>query len=228
MSLRFAGTNGYASLSGAAALGNSANGTLLGWYRKEDSTVDRDIIYLSKPSHAAVVRIASSTQIRGGYSGNAGGFGTYNVSNNTYVGLAVTMSDSTVQVYAYNGSAVTLVATDSSFYAPANLGTIYFGDTGAWGDAAIGCHRYGRYWSRVLSSAEILAEFEMTPSGGTPAASTTNLRGSWLMPDASTATDVSGVGNNLTIANGSTSSEEPTIGGSASPVAKIMQMLLAA
>ena len=217
MSLRFASTSGYANLNGAAALGNSNNGTLLGWWRKEDSTNGRDILALSRSGGGAVIRSLSSTQITGGYSANTGGFGTYNLANNLYVGLALTTTDSVVQFYAWDGSSLTLVATDSTFYAPTNLNNVYFGDTGAWGDAAIGCHRYGRYWSRVLSSAEILAEIQMTPSGGTPAASTTNLRGSWLFPDATTNTDVSGVGNTITISNGSTSTDEPTIGGSASP-----------
>lgn len=216
MSLRFASTSGYANLNGAAALGNSNNGTLLGWWRKEDSTNGRDIIALSRSGGGAVIRTLSSTQITGGYSANSGGFGTYNVSNNTYVGLALTISDSTVQFYAYNGTAVTLVVTDSTFYTPTNLNNIYLGDTGAWGDAAIGCHRYARYWPRILTSAQILDEFEMVPDSGTPAADTTNLRGSWLLPDATTATDLSGVGNTLTISGGSTSSDEPSIGGGGS------------
>lgn len=217
MSLRFAGTSGQANLNGAAALGNTTSGTILGWWRKEDSTVDRDILQLSRSGGGAVIRVGAAGQIKGGFNQNVAGFGTFNVSTNAYVGLALTISDSVVQFYAYDGSSLTLVATDTSFYAPTNLNNCYFGNTGAWGAAAVGCHRYGRYWSRVLSSAEILAEFQMIPSPGTPAASTTNLRGSWLFPDATTNTDVSGVGNNLTIANGSTSSDEPTIGGSASP-----------
>ena len=216
MSLRFAGTSGYARLSGAAALGNSTSGTLLGWYRKEDSTADRDIFGLTRSGGGAVVRIGATGQIKGGYTHNTSGFGTYNVSTNTYVGLALTLTDSAVQIYAYDGSAVTLVVTDSTFFAATNLTTIYVGDQGPWGDGAIGCYRYLRYWPRILSSAQILDEFEMVPDSGTPAADTTNLRGSWLLPDATTATDLSGVGNTLTISGGSTSSDEPSIGGGAS------------
>ena len=213
MSLRFAGTSGYARLSGAAALGNSTSGTLLGWYRKEDSTTDRDIFGLTRSGGGAVVRIGATGQIKGGYTSNASAFGTYSVTTNTYVGLALTLTDSAVQIYAYDGSAVTLVVTDSTFYSASNLSTIYVGDQGSWSDAAIGCYRYLRYWSRILSSADILAEFQMAPDSGTPAASTTNLRGSWLLPDASTTTDLSGVGNTITISNGSTSADEPPIGG---------------
>lgn len=213
MSLRFAGTSGQANLNGAAALGNTTSGTILDWWRKEDSTVDRDILQLSRSGGGAVIRVGAAGQIKGGFNQNVAGFGTFNVSTNAYVGLALTISDSVVQFYAYDGSSLTLVATDNSFYAPTNLNNCYFGNTGTWGAAAVGCHRYGRYWSRVLSSAEILAEFQMIPSPGTPAASTTNLRGSWLFPDATTNTDVSGVGNTITISNGSTSADEPPIGG---------------
>lgn len=215
MSLRFDGVGDYARYQGAAGLGNTTSGTLLGWYRKEDSTNDRDILALTRSGASAVIRIASSTQIKGGYGGNVTGFGTYNVSNNTWVGLAITFTDSNLGVYAYSGGSLTLVATDSSFYAPTNLANVYFGDQPSWSDAALGCWRYGRYWSRILSAAEIEDEFGMTPSSGTPAASTTNLRGSWPMANSTDTTDWSGVGNTLTISGAVTSSDEPSIGGGA-------------
>jgi hypothetical protein len=212
MSLRFATVAGYANLNGAAALGNSTNGTLLQLYRKEDSTNGRDVIGLTRSGGGALIQIVSATQIRGGHSSNLGGMTTYNVANGVYVGLALTLSDSLAQCFVYDG-ALTLFASDNTFYTPSNLTNVWFGDQGPWGDGAVGCRRYGRVWSRVLSSAEILAEFEMVPSLATPAASLTGLRGSWLLPDATTGTDISGVGNNLTISGGSTSADEPPIGG---------------
>ena len=216
MSLRLDGIADYARLQGAAALGNTTIGTLLGWFRKEDSTNDRDILALTRSGHSAVIRIASATQIKGGYASNVAGFGTYNVSNNTYVGLCAQITDSNVWIYAYSGGVLTLVVADlGNFYSGSSLTNCYFGDQGAWGDAALGCWRYGRYWSRILSSAEIQAEFEMTPSSGTPAASTTNLRGSWPMANSTDTTDWSGIGNTLTISGAVTSSDEPSIGGSA-------------
>ena len=218
MSLRFDGVGDYARYQSAAGLGNTTSGTLLGWYRKEDSTNDRDILALTRSGGSVVARIASATQIKGGYSGNTAGFGTYNVSNNTYVGIALTITDSTTQFYVYSGGSLTLVATDSSFYTPTNLANVYFGDQPSWSDAALGCWRYGRFWSRILSSAEIEAEFGMTPSSGTPAASTTNLRGSWPMANSTDTTDWSGVGNTLTISGAVTSTEEPTIGGGGASV----------
>lgn len=218
MSLRFDGVGDYARYQGAAGLGNTVSGTLLGWFRKEDSTNDRDILTLSRPSHSAVLRIASATQIKGGYSGNTAGFGTYNVSNNTYVGLCVQMTDSDVTVYCYSGGTLTQIATDSLGYSGASLANVYFGDQPSWSEAALGCWRYGRFWSRILSAAEIEAEFGMTPSSGTPAASTTGLRGSWPMANATDTTDWSGVGNTLTISGAVTSTEEPTIGGGGASV----------
>ena len=216
MSLRFDGVGDYARYQGAAGLGNTTSGTLLGWFRKEDSTNDRDILALSRPSHSVVLRIASATQIKGGYSSNLAGFGTYNVSNNTWVGLAVTFTDSNLGVYAYGGGVLTQVMTESWGYSSSNLANIYFGDQPSWSEAALGCWRYGRFWSRILSAAEIEAEFGMTPSSGTPAASTTGLRGSWPMANATDTTDWSGIGNTLTISGAATSAEEPTIGSGAS------------
>jgi len=218
MSLRFAGTSGYARINSAATLGNTVNGSILTWYRKEDSTADREIISLTRPGGGATIHAYSATQIRGGYTSNLAGMSFYNVSNGTYIGLALTYADGTISFYAYDGSDAVLVGTDNSSGSGANLNIMTFGNTGAWGAAAVGCHRYGRYWSRVLSLSELTAEFEMTPSVGTPAASTTSLRGSWLFPDSTTNTDLSGLGNTITIANGSTSSDEPPIGGGGSPV----------
>lgn len=217
MSLRFDGVGDYARYQGAAGLGNTVSGTLLGWYRKEDSTNDRDILAITRSGHAIVLRIASSTQIKGGYTNNLPGFGTYSLANNTYAGLCIQMSDSNVWVYGYSGGVLTQIMTEAWGYSSSYLANVYFGDQPSWSDAALGCWRYGRFWSRILSAAEIEAEFGMTPSSGTPAASTTGLRGSWPMANATDTTDWSGVGNTLTISGAVTSSDEPTIGGSASP-----------
>lgn len=219
MSLRFDGVSDYARLTGAAALGNSTSGTLLGWYRKEDSTADRDILVLSRSGSSGRIAIsATAGNIKGLYSGDAGSAVNYAVATNTWVGLAITLTDSALNIYAFSGGTLTLIMSDTTFYAPSNLSNAFFGDTGSWSEAAFGCYCYGRYWSRVLSPAELTAEFGMTPSSGTPAASTTGLRGSWPMANATDTTDWSGVGNTLTISGAVTSTEEPTIGGGGASV----------
>lgn len=223
MSLRFDGVGDYARYQGAAGLGNTTSGTLLGLYRKEDSTADRDIIALTRSGGGAVCRIASSTQIRVGYTAEWASSVLVNLANNTWMGLALTLTDSQARVYTYSGGVLTLQITDSSFFSATNLANCYFGDQGSWSDAALGCWRYGRFWSRILTSTELEDEFAMTPASGTPAASTTNLRGSWPMANSTDTTDWSGVGNTLTISGAVTSSDEPSIGGGGGSVLPLPQ-----
>ena len=134
-----------------------------------------------------------------------------------HVGIALTRSASTSEAYAYSGGTLTLVDTDSSSYTESNLATLALGDTGAWSDCALGCYRYARYWTAVLNATDIQAEFEMTPSSGTPAARATNLYFSWPLATATDTTDWTGNGRVPTLVGGSTSADEPPIGGSASP-----------
>ena len=214
MSLRLNSTTAYAQLTGAAAMGNSAVGTLLAWVRPEVATSGRELMMMSRPGRAVGFRVSDASNLTGFVSG--GSSATYASATNVWIPLITqydaTSSDYVTKVYA--GGSITTVYT-YNIYNDTNLATIRFGNNDAYGDTAQCSIRYARYWSRLLSNAELIDECEMTPSSGTPAASTTNLRGSWGLPDATTGTDWSGNGNTLTISGGATSSEEPTIGGGA-------------
>ena len=211
MSFRIDGVGDYAQRTGAANLGNSQLGTLVVWYRKEDSTVDREIITLSRSGSAGRFAIQSSTQIKGGVNSETPT--NQNMATNSWAGLAISVnSDSgNINCYFYQSGTLTTVWS-SSAGAGGNLATLRLGNNDAWGDSASGSFRYARFWTAILDATEIQAEFEMTPSGGTPAARMTNLFDSWLLP---TGTDGTGVnGNSLTLSGGVTSSEEPPLGGS--------------
>lgn len=227
MSLRLDAVGDYAQRTGAANLGNTTNGTALLWYRKEDSTADRDILTLARSGQAGIWQIASSTQVKAHINSEAGV--NINMATNSWAGLAITHDETSGgwNFYFYQAGTLTLVASQSGG-SGGSLATLRLGNNDGWGDSALGSNRYLRFWNRALSAAEIQAEFEMTPSGGTPAASTTNLFDSWLLPDGTDGTGVF-ASTALTISGAATSSEEPTIsGGGASPVAKIVQMLLVA
>lgn len=217
MSFRITGVTGSANRTGAANLGSTNNGTLIFWYRNEDSTTDRDIGYLTRSGGGSVMRVGDTEQIKGGFTGDVAGFGTYAVTTSAWVGIALTRSASTSEAYAYSGGTLTLVDTDSSSYTESNLSTLALGKSGAWSDGASGCYRYARYWPVVLNATDIQAEFEMTPSSGTPAARATNLYFSWPLATATDTTDWTGNGRVPTLVGGSTSADEPPIGGSASP-----------
>jgi hypothetical protein len=209
MSLRFASTNGVVNRSGAANLGNTQSGTFLFWYRKEDSTQDRDIGYLTRSGGGTAVRIGTAGQIYGGWT--TGPLTGTNVATNAWVGIALVRTDSVSEFYVYNGTSTTLVVSDDQSFSEADINNIYLGDTGAHSDSAVGCYRYARYWTAVLTTTEMTAEFQMTPSSGTPAARATNLYFSWPLANATDTTDWTGNSRVPTISNGSTSSDEPTI-----------------
>lgn len=227
MSLRLDGTGDYAQRTGAANLGNTTNGTLLVWYRKEDSTADREILSLARSGQAGLWQIASGTQVKAHISSEAAV--NINMATNSWAGLAVTHDETSGEwnFYFYQSGTLTLVATQNGG-AGGSLAGIRLGNNDAWGDSALGSNRYLRYWTRELSAAEVQAEFEMTPSSGTPAASGTNLYLSWPLANSTDTTDWSGNSRVPTLSGGSTSSEEPTIGGATPPTSKIVQMLFAA
>lgn len=216
MSLRLDGVGDYAQRIGAANLGNTVDGTALLWYRKEDSTADREILNLARSGQAGIWQIASSTQVKAHINSETGV--NINMATNSYAGLATTYNGTSGNwlFYFYQSGTLTLVATQ--YGGSSNpTATLRIGNNDGWGDSALGSNRYLRFWNRTLSAAEIQAEFEMTPSGGTPAASTTNLFDSWLLPDG---TDGIGVfaSTALTISGAVTSTEEPTIGGGGASV----------
>ncbi len=85
MSLRFASAGGYAQRTGAANLGSVTAYTVLGWYFKEDSTADHDIITAAKGGQSKIWRINSSTQIKAGLNSEA--FTNTTCNNSEWVGL---------------------------------------------------------------------------------------------------------------------------------------------
>ncbi len=216
MSLRLDGVGDYAQRIGAANLGNTADGTALLWYRKEDSTADREILNLARSGQAGLWQIASSTQVKAHINTEAGV--SINMATNSWAGLAVVhnATDANWYFYFYQSGTLTLVATQGGG-SGGNLATLRIGNNDGWGDSALGSNRYLRFWNRALSAAEIQAEFEMTPSGGTPAASTTGLFDSWLLPDDTSGTGVH-AGTALTISGAVTSTEEPMSGGGGASV----------
>lgn len=216
MSLRLDGVGDYAQRIGAANLGNTVDGTALLWYRKEDSTADREILNLARSGQAGIWQIASSTQVKAHINSETGV--NINMATNSYAGLATTYNGTSGNwlFYFYQSGTLTLVATQ--YGGSSNpTATLRIGNNDGWGDSALGSNRYLRFWNRTLSAAEIQAEFEMTPSGGTPAASTTNLFDSWLLPDNADGVGVY-AGTTLTISGAVTSTEEPTIGGGGASV----------
>lgn len=215
MSLEFNTDNSYIRRTGAANLGSAASGTYLGWYFKNDSTNGDDVFRFGKSGKDALFRTISATQMRALY--NIGGGATFTANNGEWIGLAITVSAAGVfTLYTYQAGVVTQQYSEDSADSTNVVGLYVGQDTGSY-TSARGCHRYHRYWSgRVLNSSEIQAEFEMTPSGGTPAADTMNLYLSWPLATGTDTTDWTGNSRVPTISGAVTSAEEPTIGGGAS------------
>lgn len=212
MSLELNTDNSYIVRTGAANLGNVASGTYLGWYFKNDSTNGDDVFSLGISGNGGVFRTISATQMRALLS--VGGGATFTANNSEWIGLAVTVSSGAFTLYTYQAG--TLTQRHAESVSSANVSGLYCGQNGGYYTSARGCHRYQRYWTRVLSAAEIEAEFEMTPSSGTPAASATNLYLSWPLANSTDTTDWTANSRAPTISGAATSAEEPTIGGGAS------------
>jgi len=142
---------------------------------------------------------------------------TTNLSNGDWAGLALRYDHSTGDWSSFIYSGGTLSSVYSVNWSSSdNIVDVSCGANSDWVNA-LGCFRYVREWSAALSTAEITAEFEMTPSSSTPAARTSNLRLSWPLANATDTTDWSGNGNTPTIVGAATSSEEPPIGGGPKP-----------
>lgn len=211
MSLELNSDNDYVARNGAANLGNTTEGTFLGWYYKNDSTNGDIITYMGKSGSTAHFRTISATQIRGRLG--VGGGADANLSNGEWAGLAITVTSAGVfSLYMFVGGVLTLVHSEASSNTNEITG-IELGQSGGSYTSARGARRYQRFWTRVLTTEEMTAEFQMTPDAETPAASETELFLSWPLPDGTDTTDLSGNGNVPTISGAVTSAEEPTIGG---------------
>lgn len=227
MSLEFNAVGDYARVTSANALGDGSNptyeGTLMAWYYHQSSSAGAEIMRVGGGAGICYMRVASSTSLEL-YQGAQRA--TWTVAQNTWYFLYLSNSANTGnvigRVFADAGGGEISVASGSNTYAAGGYGpvsSIAFGNDNAWGDSAVGLYRYARWWRSVISQADALTESSFLPSSGSPASQTTLLRGSWGLPDGTTATDwVSGGIGNITINSGSTSATEPSIGGGSSPV----------
>lgn len=224
MSIEFTGNNDYLIRTGEANLGSAANGSALLWFNRNDSAAGADIFAIGKSGNGGLFRTQSSTTIRAAVNTNISSGTDYSLGNGTWVGLAVTMgSDNYYRMYVYEGGSITALHAEDT-YGSANVSEIRIGQNGGYYTTCRGYYRYLRFFNRTLSQAEIEAEFQMTPSGGTPAASSTNLFDSWLLGGTSDLTGVYG-STTLSLGGGSTSANEPSIGGGGPPRAT-KQLLL--
>jgi hypothetical protein len=223
MSLLFNATGDYAEIyNDTAALGSAMTTTGLVWYRKEDSTADHIIFELVHGSISDQWNISGTAgNIRATSTGGGVVNTDYALASNTYAALAIVRNGRYTTWYAWTEAGVrtTVYSNWDQVDYGNNTKTASFGNgQRGYGDTASGQYRYGRVWARALTATELDAEVAMTPSSGTPAASTTNLRGSWALADGTTTTDWSAAGNALTINSGSTGTDEPTIPGGGSTV----------
>jgi hypothetical protein len=212
--------------SAEAALGSSPNFTVLFWYRRETNDVDVEPVSISTISTPATLR-QTATAIYLRYYGVDSS--TVSQSLNTWYCLSVSRSTAAgdkISAYQYANSTGArtdiLTATDTGMSGVNNTG-LMLGDPAGYWSAARGSYRYLRYWSRALSLSELAAEVAFTPSGtgAGAAASTTGLRASWPLPDATATTDWSGTSFTPTIVGAATSTEEPTIPAGSSSIAPL-------
>lgn len=224
MSLEINSDNDYFVRTGSANLGSVTSGSCAGWYYKNDSTNQDLALVFSKSGTASSMRTASATEMR--YRVGTNDSSTFAANNGTWMKLAMTVTaggdfigyaapagSPLVQVFEFDSTNVNEITTISG------------GQNGGTFTSARGSYRYFRYWAgRVLTLEELEAEFAMTPSSGTPAASVTNLYLSWPLPDGTTTTDWGSNSAPPTISGAATSLEEPTIGGASIPIAAIASM----
>ena len=212
MALRFNNTlNDRATFSGEAGLGSSNTHTTLVWFRREANDTGAEVLVLSTATSTYQLKLTATgiqTYSALGASGSAA------QSLNTYYCLALVRNAALFSAYQWDTTgARTDIAVNLDSTISNNCTSLRMGDSGGAYTAPRASYRYLRHWSRALSLAELLAEVQFTPTGtgAGAAASTTNLRGSWPLSDATDTTDWSGNSNTLTINSGSTSSDEPSI-----------------
>lgn len=215
MSLEINSDNDYFARNGASNLGSVTSGTLVGWYYKNDATNNDLAVVFSKSGTSSSFRTVSATEMKVRCGSNDSS--NFTANSSTWMKLAVTVtSDGTFTFYAAPaGSSLAQVYTENSTNTN-QVAAITGGQDGGSYTSARGAYRYFRYWAgRVLTFEEIEAEFAMTPSSGSPAASVTSLYLSWPLPDGTTTTDWGSNSAPPTISGAATSAEEPTIGGGA-------------
>lgn len=218
MSLQFDGVGDYAAATGFP--GSTYEATCGAWYRTGDTTAGREIMRLHRNNAVAYFRVVNSTTIESWVA--SAQRATWTIAQNTWYYLTISNSansyDVIARVFDTSGNEIAVASGSNTWNGGsyARIAEFVLGNNDAYGDSALGYRRYARYWTRIQTQSQMAAEAAMTPSSGTPAASTTNLWGSWGLPDGTTTTDWSGGSHAITISGGATGSEEPTIGGGSS------------
>lgn len=219
MSLEFNAVGDYGRLTPASAVGNTYAASMVVVFRHQDSTASRIIASLSRANATGALMVVNSTTLQ--FHCASAQRATWTVALNSWYTVAISNDAGSgnviMRLFGMDGNEIA-VASGSNTYnggSYAYIGSSVLGRSSQWEDSAFVCFRYWRVWTRTLTQAQFADEAAMTPVSGTPAASTTNLRGSWPLPDGTTTTDWSGNGVAITLNGGSTSSDEPTIGGAA-------------
>lgn len=217
MSLRLDGVTDYGHIGAggnqSTALGSVPTHTILIWYRKEDSTVARQAVSVGHGSQNDDWSVSPNADNLRAYTTYGPTQTDYAVATNAWVALAIVRNGRYTSWYAWTEAGVRTnvqVNVDTFDYSN-NTANVLIGNDNPYGDTALGSYRYCRVWAAALTTTELDAEVAFTPSSGSPAVRTADLKASWGLPDATTGTDWSAAGNTLTLSGGATSGEEPTI-----------------
>lgn len=210
MSLHLNSNNDYCVRTGAANLGSTTVGTLLGWCRKQSSVSSTELFSLGLSGDSVRIRVASETQIRCGKGSESGSDAFVDCANDTWHRFALQVNGTAISIYMVVGGTATLVYS-GTLTNPLQVAGLELGQDSGTFTTPNSAWRYVRYWTRALSTGEIEAEFAMTPDSETPAASVTDLYLSWPLATGTDTTDLTGNSRVPTISGAATSAEEPTI-----------------
>lgn len=216
MSLEMDAVGDYVRLTPASEVGNTYSATLVSLFRHQDSTAGRCIASLSRANGTGLLRVVNGTTLESYIAGAQRA--TWTVSLNSWYGVGISNDAASgnviIRLFDMTGTEIA-VASGSNTYTGGNyafIGSAVLGRSSVWEDSAFVCHRYKRLFTRILSAAEMGTEVAFQPTSGAPSASSTNLRGSWPLPDGTSTTNWGSAGT-IAINGGGTSAQEPTIGG---------------
>jgi len=220
VSLEINSDNDYVVRDTAANLGSVTAGSYLGWYFKNDSSVNDLVMTLTKSSGSSYFRTRSATTMQARAVSNSNVSAEFAANNGEWHQLAITVTSAGVFTFFHAPAAGPLAEVYSFSSGNGNtIAQISAGQNGGYYTSARGCYRYCRYFAgRVLTLGELEAEFAMTPDVVNPSADPANLFLSWALGTGTDTTDLTGNGNAPTISGAVTSAEEPTIGGGGASV----------
>lgn len=212
MSLGFDAVGDFAN----RAVGTGLAASWGGWWQRLSQVGDRQICEIETANRGLIFEEFNATNVGVRIIAGAGQLANFAVALNEWIFLAISRNANIINFYKYTEAGVRTdinLNVDIGVDAGTNTVAVRLGNNDGYGDTAFGSNRYWRAWTRALTAADWDAEVTMTPSGGTPAASVTSIWGSYLMPDGTTTTDVSGQSHPLSITSGVTSGGEPSIPG---------------